>query len=76
MNVLTIYAHPNPKSFCHGFTLQYPGIKQVEHEYFYALYGANDETRRGYLDRAYRLGKDFGVARNVVTAERGSHAAE
>ena len=41
------------------FTLTYPGIKHVEHEYFYAVHGADDETRRGYLDRAYALGKAF-----------------
>lgn len=41
------------------FALRYPGIQRVEREYFYAVYGADDATRRGYLDRAYRLGRDF-----------------
>jgi NAD(P)H dehydrogenase (quinone) len=41
------------------FTLTYPGIKRVEHEFFYAVYGADDETRRGYLERAHSLGRDF-----------------
>jgi NAD(P)H dehydrogenase (quinone) len=41
------------------FTLTYPGIKNVEHEYFYAVHGADDATRRGYLDRAYALGRQF-----------------
>jgi hypothetical protein len=27
--------------------------------FFYAVNGADDETRRKYLDRAYRLGRDF-----------------
>jgi NAD(P)H dehydrogenase (quinone) len=41
------------------FTLTYPGIKNVEHEYFYAVHGADDATRRSYLDRAYALGRQF-----------------
>lgn len=39
--------------------LRFPGIKNVEHIYFYAVYGASDEIRRGYLDRAYSLGRHF-----------------
>src|SRR5574339_455016 len=41
------------------FTLTYPGIKKGEHEYFYAVHGADDATRQGYLDRAYALGRQF-----------------
>jgi NAD(P)H dehydrogenase (quinone) len=41
------------------FGFRYPGIKQVEHVFFHALYGADHETRRGYLDEAYRLGLEF-----------------
>jgi putative NADPH-quinone reductase len=41
------------------FTLTYPGIKHVEHEYFYAVHGADEATRRGYLERAYALGRQF-----------------
>jgi NAD(P)H dehydrogenase (quinone) len=41
------------------FTLTYPGIKAVEHEYFYAVHGADDATRRGYLERAHALGRQF-----------------
>lgn len=41
------------------FSLRYPGIKRVQHEYFYAIYGADDATRRQYLERAYALGRDF-----------------
>lgn len=41
------------------YAMRYPGIKRVEHEYFHAVHGADDATRRAYLDRAYRLGKDF-----------------
>jgi len=39
--------------------LRYPGIKKVEHVYFYRVAVADDETRRGYLERAYKLGKEF-----------------
>jgi NAD(P)H dehydrogenase (quinone) len=41
------------------FTLTYPGIKNVEREYFYAVHGADDATRQGYLQRAYDLGRQF-----------------
>ena len=41
------------------YTLTYPGIKKVEHELFYAVHGADDDTRRGYLDRARWLGRNF-----------------
>jgi len=41
------------------FALHYPGIKRVDHEYFHAVHGANDVMRRGYLDRAYNLGREF-----------------
>jgi hypothetical protein len=39
--------------------LGYPGVKKVEHIYFYRVPVTDDETRRGYLDQAYRLGRDF-----------------
>jgi NAD(P)H dehydrogenase (quinone) len=41
------------------YALRYPGIKRVEHEFFHAVNGADDATRRAYLDRAYRLGREF-----------------
>lgn len=41
------------------YTLTYPGIKKVEHELFYAVHGADDDTRRGYLERARGLGRHF-----------------
>jgi putative NADPH-quinone reductase len=41
------------------FTLTYPGIKNVEREYLYAVHGADDATRRGYLERAYALVLQF-----------------
>jgi len=43
------------------WTLHYPGIQSVEHEYFYAVNLADPRVLEGYLERAYRLGKEFGV---------------
>ena len=39
--------------------LRYPGVKKVEHVYFYRAAVTDAETLRGYLARAYQLGKDF-----------------
>jgi putative NADPH-quinone reductase len=39
--------------------LRYPGVKNVEHVYFYNVPTTDDATRRGYLERAYTLGKEF-----------------
>jgi len=47
---------------------RYPGIQQVEHVYFYAVYGADDATRQGYLQRAYLLGKEFEQAERLQEA--------
>jgi NAD(P)H dehydrogenase (quinone) len=41
------------------FALRYPGIQSIEHVYFYAVHGADDSTRKAYLERAYDLGKGF-----------------
>jgi NAD(P)H dehydrogenase (quinone) len=39
--------------------LRYPGVKKVEHIYFYQVPATDDETRRSYLERAYQLGREF-----------------
>ena len=39
--------------------LRYPGVKNVEHVYFYGVPAVDDKTRQGYLKRAYELGKEF-----------------
>jgi NAD(P)H dehydrogenase (quinone) len=39
--------------------LRYPGVRKVEHVYFYRVSVADDEARRSYLERAYKLGKEF-----------------
>ena len=58
MRVLTIYAHHNPRSFCHAVLERFTaGLR--EHEYFHAVHGADDATLRAYLDRAYQLGREF-----------------
>jgi NAD(P)H dehydrogenase (quinone) len=41
------------------YALQFPGIKRVDHEYLHAVHGADDAARRAYLERAYRLGREF-----------------
>ena len=41
--------------------LRYPGVKKVEHVYFYRVPVADDETRRRYLKKAYTLGKEFAL---------------
>lgn len=38
---------------------RYPGIKNVEHEYFWAVPSVDPGTRSRYLDRAQELGRDF-----------------
>jgi NAD(P)H dehydrogenase (quinone) len=47
------------KRLMDDWCLSYQGIRAVEHEYFYAVNGADDETRRQYLNRAYLLGRHF-----------------
>jgi NAD(P)H dehydrogenase (quinone) len=39
--------------------LRFPGIENVEHVYFHAVHDGNSEKLTGYLDQAYRLGKEF-----------------
>jgi NAD(P)H dehydrogenase (quinone) len=39
--------------------LRYPGVKKVEHVYFYNVPISDDQTRKHYLERAYLLGKEF-----------------
>jgi NAD(P)H dehydrogenase (quinone) len=41
------------------FLLHFPGIREVKHEYFYAVHGANAATRAAYLARTQTLGLHF-----------------
>jgi len=34
-------------------------LRASEHVYFYAVHGADEATIKGYLERAYRLGREF-----------------
>jgi NAD(P)H dehydrogenase (quinone) len=42
--------------------LRYPGVKNVEHVYFYRVPAVDDETRQSYLERSYQLGKEFAAS--------------
>ncbi len=46
--------------------LRYPGIKTVEHVYFYRAALSDEGTRNQYLERSFQLGKGF--ARPVTVA--------
>jgi NAD(P)H dehydrogenase (quinone) len=39
--------------------MNFVGIQNVEHVFFYAVANVPDEVRKGYLEEAYRLGKEF-----------------
>lgn len=56
------------------WALRYPGVKRVEHEYFHAVYGVDDDTRRSYLERAYRLGREFEIL-DLIRRELASPAS-
>ena len=47
------------KRLIDDFGFRYPGIKKVEHVYFYSVSAVSDDARRGYLQEAHRLGKEF-----------------
>lgn len=51
--------HEAMRRLIDDFCLHYPGIQTVEHEFFYAVNMADQDTLQGYLERAYRLGKEF-----------------
>ena len=39
------------------------GVREAEHVYLYAVGAVDAATRAGYLDRSYRLGRDFASGR-------------
>jgi NAD(P)H dehydrogenase (quinone) len=47
------------KRLMDDFGFRYPGIKNVEHVYFYAVGAVDAATRQRYLQQAYCLGKEF-----------------
>ena len=50
------------KRLIDDFGFRYPGVKKVEHIYFYSVSAVSAEVRRGYLQEAYRLGKEFSLS--------------
>jgi NAD(P)H dehydrogenase (quinone) len=50
---------PAMKTLIDDFGFRYPGIKNVEHVYFYAVSAVDASTRQEYLHQAYCLGKEF-----------------
>jgi len=47
------------KRLIDDFGFRYPGVKKVEHVYFYSVSAVGDDIRQSYLQEAYRLGKEF-----------------
>jgi NAD(P)H dehydrogenase (quinone) len=47
------------KRLIDDFALRFPGIREVQHEYFYAVYGADAKVIGGYFDCTYELGRHF-----------------
>ena len=47
------------KKLYDDFAFRYPGIGKVEHTYYYAVNGVDDKTRKGYLQNAYQMGKNY-----------------
>ena len=41
------------------FGFRYPGVKKVEHVYFYSVGAVGADVRRSYLQEAYRLGNEY-----------------
>ncbi len=50
--------------------LRYPGIKKVEHVFFYRVAVAGSNVLNGYLERAYLLGKEFALTQEGAAAAR------
>jgi len=59
------------KTLMDDFALRYPGVKSVEHVYFHSVSAVDAATRQGYLERAYRLGKDFAAPRSAPVPRAG-----
>jgi NAD(P)H dehydrogenase (quinone) len=47
------------KAIIDDWGLRYPGVRRVEHVYFYGATIADEPTRRAWLEKAYHLGGDF-----------------
>ncbi len=63
------------KAVIDDWGLRYPGVKKVEHVYFYGAFTVDEPTRRGWLEQAYRLGTDFAAGIEPAAAEGAAPAA-
>src|SRR5512147_982999 len=50
---------PAMKTLIDDFGFRFPGIKNVEHVYFYSVSEVDAATRQKYLQQAYQLGEEF-----------------
>jgi len=48
--------------------LKMAGVKEARHVYLYGVGAVDEATRLGYLDLAYRLGRDFATDRDAAEA--------
>lgn len=64
------------KRLIDDFALRNPGIRTVEHVYFYAVNMADKETLGRCLERAYRLGRDFEGPVSPQATYAPSHPAD
>lgn len=55
------------------FGLRYPGVKRVEHVYFYGVPVVDAATRRRYLEQAHQLGTGFSAEPASAVAETPLH---
>jgi len=49
------------KRLIDDFGFRYPGIKKVEHVYFYSVGAVDASTRQSYLEQSFCLGKEFAI---------------
>ncbi len=56
------------KRLMDDFGFRYPGIRNVEHVYFYSVSSVDAATRQDYLQRAYCLGKEFAEPAKIPEA--------
>ncbi len=51
--------HPSLGRLIDSWGFRYPGIRTVEHKYFWAVPNVTPETRQQYLEEAEDLGRQF-----------------
>ena len=55
--------------------LRMAGVRETQHVYFYAVGSVDEATRRGYLDQAYQLGRDFAITQDHVVPTTATNVA-